>query len=360
MKRFTAKSLTWICLTILSITLVGCQTTDTASKQPETKASSPEQKVTLNEVNIDGKDPNVKLYLRNKFPTDKKEFNSNEIVLFLEPFSVPSAKAFDVPQFSWMEDYAQKGYDTWALDFQGFGQSTKPKELDQPPAENKPVITHKEALGDLEAAVEYIKSQRKVDKIQIVGWSWGAVVGAEYATKHPESVNKLVLYGFMHGFDLPSMASASESKEQKGQLNPKMPAYQIIDYDKGMHHWHMMMNGKDLALPGAWEEVRKVFNESDPTSQQREKQAIRRPLGPLTDLYYIWSSRPLYELSSITSPVLVIRGADDFFAEPHLDKKLTGTKQMKEVVIPEATHWVLYEKNRDRLLNEVDSFLKQP
>ena len=38
-------------------------------------------------------------------------------------------------------------------------------------------------------------------------------------------------------------------------------------------------------------------------------------MGPLEDLYAIWNNRPLYDVSQIISPVLVIYGEDDWFAE---------------------------------------------
>ncbi len=67
-------------------------------------------------------------------------------------------------------------------------------------------------------------------------------------------------------------------------------------------------------------------------------------MGPLEDLYSIWNNRPLYDASQITSPVLVIYGEDDLFADRDMLSKLTGAKHKKEVVIPDATHWAVYEK----------------
>lgn len=329
-----------------------------ANTAPSPNSLPPKQgTVELKETTIPSLEEGISLYLRNKHLSDKQTFRSKEVVLFLEPFSVPAAEAFDVPGYSWMEEYAKKGYDTWAMDFRGFGKSTRPAAMDTPPGENKPVVRAADCVKDLAAAVDYIKKTRNVEKINLVGWSYGSVVAGMYAADHPENVEKLVLYGFMHGFDLPSMAKTYEAKDKPGQVNPNMPAYQIIDFDNGMHHWHMMLNGRDLVSKEAMEAVRKVFVASDPTSASREKQAIRRPMGPLVDLYYTWSGRPLYDAGKIRVPVLVIRGDGDFFAEPGFLNKLTGTQNKKEVVIKDATHWVLYEKNRDKLLSETDTFL---
>lgn len=326
------------------------QSTDTTAG-----ANAKPARITLREHKIPGLDQQVELYLREKVLDDRQSFRADDLVLFLEPFGVPSAEAFDVPGYSWMEDLAKRGFDTWALDFRGFGKSTRPVAMDKPPSDNFPVVRASDSIKDVDAAVEYITKLRKVNKVHIVGWSWGGVVASMYAAEHPEKVNKLVLYGAMHGFKLPSMTEPME--EKPGTLKAKLPAYQLATYSMTLHHWHMMMNGRQLASEKALAAVGNVFNESDPSSRNRQPNSIRRPMGPLVDLYYIWSDRPIFEAAKIKSPTLLIRGDADFFADPTFLGKLTGTSQKKEVVIKDATHWVLYEKNRDQLLWETASFL---
>lgn len=104
------------------------------------------------------------LFLLHKSINTKKQYTSDEIILFLEPFSVPTAEAFDVSKYSWMDAYAKKGYDTWAMDFRGFGQSSRPKEMSEPPNQNKPIIHLDDATKDLETVVNWIKHKRNVKK----------------------------------------------------------------------------------------------------------------------------------------------------------------------------------------------------
>ncbi|QDX95405.1 alpha/beta fold hydrolase [Brevibacillus laterosporus] len=296
------------------------------------------------------------LYLLHKSLSTKKEYTSDEVILFLEPFSVPTAKAFDVPQYSWMEEYASKGYDTWAMDFRGFGNSSRPKEMSAPALDNPPVIHVDDATQDLETVVKWIQTKRNVSKIHIVGWSYGGVVAGNYAISHPQDINKLVLYGYMHGFTLPMMTKPFENPKKAGQFNPSLPAYQVVDYEKGMHHWHMMIGDKKIVENNSMTAVKGVFLSSDPQSDQN-KGAVRRPFGPLEDLFSIWSNKPLYDASKISVPTLVIYGKDDLFADQGMLNKLTGTQEKKEVVIPDATHWAIYEKNRDTLMQETLKFL---
>ncbi|MFD3449280.1 alpha/beta hydrolase [Microbacteriaceae bacterium 4G12] len=339
-----------IVIGIICLVISGCSNTKEASKAKSSTVVKQEVEVPQGETE--------KLYLLHKNLDTKKKYTSDEVILFLEPFSVPSAQAFDVPGYSWMDEYAKKGYDTWAMDFRGFGHSTRPKEMSEPPTQNRPVIHLSDATKDLETAVKWIKKNRNVDKIDIIGWSYGGVVAGNYAISNPQDVNKLVLYGYMHGFTLPMMTQPLENSARPGEFNPQTPAYQMIDFDKGMHHWHMMMGEKQIVTDEAMNAVKQVFVDSDPLSKQNNG-AIRRPMGPLEDLYSIWKNKPLYDASKITAPVLVIYGKDDLFADHEMMAKLTGAKQKKEVVIPDATHWVIYEKHRDTLITETLKFIEE-
>lgn len=171
----------------------------------------------------------------------------------------------------------------------------------------------------------------------------------------PDRGNRLVLYGTMHGFSLPAMTAPLE--ERPGVLRAKLPAYQLATFDMTLHHWSQMMRGRPLATKDALDAVRKVFLESDPTSGNRQPPSVRRPMGPLVDLYHIWRNTPVFDAAAIRAPMLVIRGDSDFFADPSFFEKLTGTKAKREVVIKDATHWVIYERHRDQLLSETARFL---
>ncbi|WP_416829229.1 alpha/beta fold hydrolase [Ectobacillus polymachus] len=336
-----------------TILILACFTFVTAcSKGGETAKQTESPTVVKEEYTIPQGEED-KLYVLHKSLNTKQTYNSDEVVLFLEPFSVPTAKAFDVPGYSWMDDYARKGYDTWAMDFRGFGNSSRPREMTVSASYNPPVIHLDDATQDLATVVNLIKKQRHVSKIHIVGWSYGGVVAGNYAISHPNDINKLVLYGYMNGFSLPMMTKPYE--DATGQFKYQS-AYQTIDFENGIHDWKMMQGDKQLVSDDAMKAVKDVFLASD-SQRYQFKGAIRRPMGPVEDMFSIWSNKPLYDASKITVPTLVIYGQDDFFAEHNMLDKLTGTKEKKEVVIPDATDWAIYEKNRDILTGETLKFL---
>ncbi len=317
----------------------------------------------LHEHRIPGPEPGTELYLREKRPAGQTRCGGR-LVLFLHPFGVPTARAFDVPGYSWMDFVARRGFDAWALDFRGFGQSSRPAAMARPAEENPPVVRATDGVRDVEAAVDYIRAQCGVDRVDLIGWSWGAVVAGMYAAQHPEAVGRLVLYGAMHGFHLPWMAKQFEDPDSPGQPNPKLGAYQVVGMPALKGHWDLMIGkmvgpGKaDARSEQALAAVTKVFLESDPGSP-KPGQVIRRPLGPLVDLYYIWTSRPIYDASRIQAPTLLVRGDRDEFADPTFIDRLTGAAHRREVVVGDATHWLIYERNRGALLRAVQAFLEE-
>jgi alpha-beta hydrolase superfamily lysophospholipase len=74
------------------------------------------------------------------------------------------------------------------------------------------------------------------------------------------------------------------------------------------------------------------------------------------------TGRRIWNASSIYVPVLVIAGEYDTWSYPEdretLMRDLTNAHSKKSVLIPDATHFVIFEKNRFRLYEEVSRFLK--
>jgi len=83
---------------------------------------------------------------------------------------------------------ARDGYDTYALDLRGYGGSTRPPAMSQPPEANAPFARTHEALRDISAAVDFILARRAVKQLTLIGWSWGTTTTAAYAARNPEVV----------------------------------------------------------------------------------------------------------------------------------------------------------------------------
>lgn len=47
---------------------------------------------------------------------------------------------------------------------------------------------------DVYTIVQFILSNRNIQQLNILGWSWGTSIMSLFSSRHPELVNKLVLY----------------------------------------------------------------------------------------------------------------------------------------------------------------------
>src|SRR6201990_2682821 len=153
-------------------------------------------KLETSEAMIPSGDPGIELCVRNKHPAGMKKFSSDRILLFVHGATYPAETAFDLPieGVSMMDLLAQRGFDVYLVDVRGYGRSTRPPEMSQPPEANKPIVSTKVAAHDLGAAVDYILKKRKVSKINVMGWSWGTSISGSYTAEHNDKVAKLVLY----------------------------------------------------------------------------------------------------------------------------------------------------------------------
>ncbi len=98
-------------------------------------------------------------------------------------------------------------------------------------------------------------------------------------------------------------------------------------------------------------------------SNTRNPPSLRAPNGVLEDSFYQATGRPLWNASSIYVPTLLVAGAYDTwsFAEDRegLLRDLVHAPAKRSVLIPDATHFVLFEKNRLQFFEEVLNFVKQ-
>ena len=120
---------------------------------------------------IDSLDPGITLHLREKRPRGKKKFEDEATLLMAHGRMAPGPVAFDlpVPGYSWMDYIASRGFDVFALSVRGFGESTWPQEMFASPRGKPPAIPGKVAMRDIEAAVDFIREQRGVNKLKHSG-----------------------------------------------------------------------------------------------------------------------------------------------------------------------------------------------
>lgn len=300
-------------------------------------------------------DSGIELHVRNKHLAERTGFRPEQILLMVHGATFPSEVAFDIdlPGGSWMDYVASKGYDVYFVDVRGYGRSTRPSAMSHPPANNAPFANTSDAVNDVSAAVEFILKRRGVQRINLLGWSWGTTTMAGYAAANPTKVERLVLYAPVWYLPGSSNFSGAYRSTNGDQLRPNrargVPAESL-----------------EKTFPAAWFEKWWAANlATDPDGARQSPPVLRSPNGVLKDLADIWSKgNSTYDPSSILAPTLLIVGEWDGITPPtmaqELFKKLTSAKYRRLVMLSEGSHMLSVEKNRMHLIREVQSFLDEP
>jgi pimeloyl-ACP methyl ester carboxylesterase len=167
------------------------------------------------EFRIPASDPGIELYVRNKHPESMQSASGEKVVLFVHGATYPSSTTFDLALngMSWMDYIARQGYDVYLLDVRGYGLSSRPGEMSEPPEKNAPLVRTETAMKDVASAVDFIRKRRGVERINLLAWSWGTRIMGWYTAQNNEKVNKLILYapGWIRatGASLPTRAASS-------------------------------------------------------------------------------------------------------------------------------------------------------
>jgi len=147
------------------------------------------------------------------------------IVLFIHGAGTPAEVAFDVPyqDYSWMAYLANAGFDVFTMDTTGYGRSTRPAAMNDPcnlaPEQQAKLIpaliakpcgpnypyqltTIASDWNDVGAVVDYLRTQRRVQRVSLVAWSLGGPRSGGYAAQNPDKIEKLVLLAPAYSRDM--------------------------------------------------------------------------------------------------------------------------------------------------------------
>ena len=128
-------------------------------------------------------------------------------VLFVHGSSMASQPTFDLavpgrPGSSVMDWFAERGFDTWCVDMEGYGRSDKQRPINNDIANG---------ADDLAAATDYIEKTRACGPLMVYGISSGALRAALFAERHPERVARLALDAFVwSGKGSPTLAERTK------------------------------------------------------------------------------------------------------------------------------------------------------
>jgi pimeloyl-ACP methyl ester carboxylesterase len=322
-------------------------------------ASAADNAVVTEEFYVPADDAGIRLFVRNKRPAELSAFRPERTLLYVHGATYPSESAFDLPLggMSWMDYIARQGWDVYLMDVRGYGASTRPREMDQPASENAPIVTTDVAVRDIAAVVDHLRERRRLDKLVLMGWSWGTSTMAAYTAQHNDKVHKLVLYAPLWLRKTPSLTA------QAGTLG----AYRTVTVDAARKRWLTGVPEDKLStlIPAGWFDAwAKATWATDPAGAAENPAILRAPNGVVADIRNFWEKdKPLYDPASIRVPTLLIHAEWDADTPAYMSQALfpllKNAPYKRYVVIGEGTHSVIMEKNRAQLFYEVQLFLNQ-
>jgi len=256
-------------------------------------------------------------------------------ILFVHGSSMASQPTFDLqvpgrPHSSAMEWFAERGFDCWTLDNEGYGRSDKSRPINFDIANG---------ADDIAAATAHIGK-----KVLIYGISSGALKAALFTQRHPERVARLALDAFVWtGEGSPTLA------ERKKRL-PEFQAKNRRPIDRAFVHSIFNRDHPGTADKATIEAFADAILELDDSV----------PTGTYVDMC---SKLPLVDPAKINVPTIVMRGEHDGIASvddlleffrrlPHPDKQFT--------VMAGISHASFQQKNYLMVYHILHSFFSQP
>ena len=274
----------------------------------------------------------VKLFLWQKRARGDKPRGT---VLFVHGSSMASQPTFDLqvpgrPHSSAMEWFAERGFDTWCLDNEGYGRSDKSRPINCDIANG---------ADDLEAAAKYIDK-----KLLVYGISSGALKAGLFAQRHPEKVARLALDAFVW------TGKGSPTLEQRRKRLPEFSAKNRRPIDRAFVHSIFERDHPgtaDKATIEAFADAILALDDSVPT-------------GTYVDMC---SKLPLVDPAKLAVPTILMRGEFDGIASfddllefyrrlPHPDKQFA--------VMAGISHASFQQKNYLTVYHILHAFFSQP
>lgn len=267
----------------------------------------------------------VMLSLTEKWnPAEEGKWRQNgRVVLLVHGATWSSKCTFDPAEnYSLMDTLANEGYDVFAIDLHGYGKSGKTeRDWTESPS----------AAEDLDAAADYIRALRWVEKVSVVGYQWGSQPAGIFAMKHPNKVAKLVLFGMR-------WQSIERSGEPSTQYRPNGASNAMLKPEDGDLDPEFVRRRSQVCLA------------SDPQS----------PNGALRDL----ARASFVDPKKMKNPTLLIMGDRDVEEKLLADRmefyKSLASRTKWFVVLPGLGKYAPIERQRVRFESALLEFLDHP
>lgn len=217
--------------------------------------------------------------------------------------------------------------------------------------------TLEDYMADIDAVIAYLHTVYDFEKIILMGFSWGSLIGAEYAKRHGETVSHYIGVGqFIHYIDGLHYSCEWLRKVVKGapadveKINafensiPDPP--QMTPAFMNSLQGFSMLGAKYIAKDGRAFPIKSLL--TSPFLRFGEKMAMVHGNPKLfTGTYQTMLSHDFRNNLHFDMPVLFVSGDEDFVCPNELLAQHFGqitAPQKKNVVISKATHTCFYDQ----------------
>jgi proline iminopeptidase len=253
--------------------------------------------------------------------------------------------------------FSKQGFDVYAYDQIGSGSSARLEDIEQYTANR-----HK---SDLEEIVRRIG----IDRVILLGQSWGSVLATIYVVDNSDLVDKIIMTG--PGPIFP-MNSNRDKLKAPDSLNIKAPIYSNQDGNKEVYtlrdrciRWFASVHGKKLTSDQQADDFFTHLNSSLNRSVLYDTSLMKPSSGgggyyahirTMKSLSTIQSTRE--KMKNINTPILILKGQYDNQKWGYTQEYIELFKNATLKVIPKAGHFIDVEQS-DLYYKEISEFLRQ-
>jgi pimeloyl-ACP methyl ester carboxylesterase len=280
----------------------------------------------------------VKLFMWEKKASPKVPHAGT--IFFVHGSSMASQPTFDLfvpgrPYSSVMDWFSERGFDTWTMDNEGYGRSSKHRDIN---------CDISNGADDLAAGTAYVMQRNGGKPLLMYGISSGALKAGLFAQRHPERVARIALDAFVwKGTDSPTL-------EQRRKKLPDFISRNRRPIDRAFVH--------------------SIFNRDHPgTADDATIEAFAdailtlddsMPTGTYVDMC---SKLPLLDPQKLLVPTLVMRGEFDGIAsfDDLIDYyKLLPNTNKQFVMMQGISHASFQQKNYMMVYHILHNFFTMP
>jgi pimeloyl-ACP methyl ester carboxylesterase len=298
----------------------------------------------------------ITLFLRERISdsalrTGRRSVGS-KVALFVHGGSFPGVPDFDLPykDFSWLAYLAAAGFDAFAVDLTGYGKSSRPYMDDArntgpeqrrlvgvgpgPAPFPQRLTSLASDWADIDAAVDFIRTQTGAERVHLVGWSGGGPRIGGYAAQHPEKVGRVLLVAPAY---FPTDAVNTD---------PAGEPMQIATREMVFSRFEAGTADADQYDPLAREAFWQSNMEMDPVGATWGPGVVR---APTLICRYRW---PQHLVPRFVAPTMLIAGELDAEVKAASVRQLfkdIGSERKVLIDVEGGTHFLPHERRRDLL-----------